>query len=232
MKQQTLVREEPRISINKLAEYLTCTPRKRNTIVKEQKRPPTFKAYYYQPSHDAIVNFLSSRGSHYSIITDAMDELKKTPIENDYQEHRVSTNLEALKIFSTTFSDALDLEGKTIKKGEFDPPKLVVEDVDVSVRPELITYRNDTTQKVGAIKLYFKKNDPLKSQPGNYAATALHKWVKDNPASASTNSAPCKDAIIYDVFSAKTISAPTAHINREKDIAAACTEIHAMWPHM
>lgn len=228
MGNQVNVRKEPRISINKLAEYLTSSPRKRNTIVKNLKRPPTFKTYYYQPSQDAIINFLSTRPSDFSIIADAITKLKSTTIDSDYQSHRVSTNINALKFFVDTSDDVLNLDADKVKEGEFNPPKLTVSNVDISVRPELITYTNNT---VGAIKLYFKKNDPLKSTSGKYAATALHKWTKENYS--SDDWAVPKDAVkIYDVFSAKTISAPQAHINREKDISAACQEIEYMWPHM
>ena len=228
MSKQVRVREEPRISINKLAEYLISSPRKRNTIVKNQKRPPTFKTYYYQPSQDAIVEFLSTQPSDFSIIADAITKLKSTTIDSDYQSHRVSTNINALKFFIDTYEDTLKLDADRVEEGEFNPPKLTVSNVDISVRPELITY---TSNSVGAIKLYFKKNDPLKSTPGKYAATALHRWIEENYSSGIWT-VPKDEVKIYDVFSAKTISAPSAHINREKDISAACKEIQYMWPHM
>lgn len=189
-------------------------------------------ANFYHPSRKAITNFLSHPARDHSIITDALQELRDTPTTTDHKRTKVSTNIEALKIFNDTFSDTLELDTKDIEIGDWDPPKLTISNVDVSIRPNLITYENNSTDThVGAIKLYFKKNDPLKAKPGKYTATALYNWVEQYLAT-STSTAHREDTIVYDVFSAKTIQAPKAHINREKDIAAACTQIQALWPHV
>lgn len=50
--------EGPRISINKLGEYMTATPARRRQIVRDQKNPPAFKAARYKPARETIVSYL------------------------------------------------------------------------------------------------------------------------------------------------------------------------------
>ena len=50
-----IVRQAPRISVNKLGEYMTATPLRRRRIVLDQKRPKTFIFARYREPQDAIV---------------------------------------------------------------------------------------------------------------------------------------------------------------------------------
>jgi hypothetical protein len=44
----TEVREQPRVSLNQLTEYLVANSARRKRIVEQQKRPNTFQVIYYQ----------------------------------------------------------------------------------------------------------------------------------------------------------------------------------------
>ena len=51
-------RNDSRISVNKLTEYLVAGSTRRRSIVSEQKRPSEFMTIYYQPAQDIIVDFM------------------------------------------------------------------------------------------------------------------------------------------------------------------------------
>ena len=59
------IRTDPRISINSMAEYLGATASRRQRIVEEQKRPPTFRVNWYQFAQDTITQFIVA-GEVYS----------------------------------------------------------------------------------------------------------------------------------------------------------------------
>lgn len=229
MADQTIERKSPRISINKLGEYLTGTPRSRRRVIERQKRPPGFAVSYYQPAQKAIVEFLEDGARNETIITDAINELEHTTPKSDWEMTRNQGCIEALHSFYDHYEEVLETRGKNYRKGKNTVPKLSLAGVEVSIRPELLVFgEEEGTQIVGAIKLYFGKNSPLDQEMGKYIATTTHQWVEEHLA-LNNYKAPYKETGVYDVFSAKFIRAPRSYIRRRRDIQAACDEISMMW---
>lgn len=230
MADETVERKQPRVSINKLGEYLTGTPQNRRRIIERQKRPPGFAINYYQPAQKAIVEFLESGAGDDTIITNAIDELESTTPKSDWEEHRIRGCIEALEIFYDNYDEVLNLEGRSFKRGKNTAPKLHLEGVEVSIRPELLVFGEDDNEKgtVGAIKLYFGKNSPLDPEMGKYIATSTHQWVEEHLV-LDNYEAPYRETGVYDVFSNNFIRAPRSYFRRRRDIQAACDEISMMW---
>ncbi|MBD3616710.1 MAG: hypothetical protein HUJ22_09055 [Gracilimonas sp.] len=229
----TKERKKPRISINKLGEYMTGTPFNRKTIITEQKKPPVFKSAYYQFAELAIVSFLSSINKNISSLDNSINELQSFRPSKGYQRSKNRSNIEAITSFKNAYQGLSDLSQYSIKRGSQKVPKLKVGGVNISIRPELIltTKNDDDNNDVGVIKLYFSKNSPLDEETGNYISTATHQWVEKNLVSTELN-APHHMTLVYDVFSGKIFTPPRSFIKRRKDIEAACEEIYLMWPHM
>lgn len=230
MPNETAERKQPRVSINKLGEYLTGTPRNRRRIIEQQKRPPGFAISYYQPAQKAIVEFLESGATEHSVITDAIDKLERKTPKSDWEAHRIQGCIEALETFYDNYDEVLDLEGRRFERGKNSAPKLHLEGVEVSIRPELLVFGEDENgrQTAGAIKLYFGKNSPLDPEMGKYIATSTHQWVEEHLV-PDNYEAPHRETGVYDVFSNTCIRAPRSYIRRRRDIQAACDEIGMMW---
>jgi len=58
---EQIVRLHPRISANKLGEYLVSPPLRRRDIIEYQKYPRSFVGAYYEPARLAILGFLLGR---------------------------------------------------------------------------------------------------------------------------------------------------------------------------
>ena len=221
----TKVRTKPRISINKLGEYMTGTPFNRKAIITEQKRPPVFKSAYYQSAQLAIINFLSSINKNVTSLDNQISELKSLRTNKDYHKSKNSSNIEAITSFKNTYQGLIGISQYSIKKGGQKVPMLKMGGVNISIRPELIlTSKNDDENSdVGVIKLYFSKNNPLDEETGNYISTATHQWVEKNLISSGLN-APYHMTLVYDVFNGKIFTPPRAFKKRRKDIGAACAK--------
>lgn len=230
MADETIERKRPRISINKLGEYLTGTPRSRRRVIERQKRPPGFAVSYYQPAQKAIVEFLEAGAQEPETITNALHELENKTPHSDWEKTRISGCIEALHSFYDNYNEVLNIEGRSFKKGKNTVPKLNMGGVEVSVRPELLIFGNDEEgiQTVGAVKLYFGKNSPLDPETGKYIAATTHQWVEEH-LTLNNYKAPYSETGVYDVFEAKFIQAPKSYIRRRRDIRAACDEINMMW---
>src|SRR5437588_8966028 len=132
-----IVRAEPRISVNKLGEYLVASPRRRRSIIVDQKRPKPFKTARYTEAQRAISAFLRRGSQDYARLQEALDDLRKQVPSSDWDADRINLCVEAIERFMDIRS--LDqLKGFIAALGSADPPKLVLSRVSVSVRPEII----------------------------------------------------------------------------------------------
>ena len=223
------VRNDPRISINSMAEYLGASASRRQRIVEEQKRPPTFRVNWYQFAQDAITSFIVGGCTDESILTNETTRLSRAAPVNDYEETRFQTNGEALTSFLDTY-DELDLTGLTIVAGPPDQPKLLYSNVEVSVRPEIHLRGNHPRHGdfTGALKLFFSKNAPLDADGAAYTTAVLYCFVQRHlAASAPARKQQC---LVFDVFAGDVYSTPNASTRRINDVNAACREIALMWP--
>lgn len=218
-------RPQARISLNKLAEYMVASPRRRRSIITDQKRPPAFKTARYTEAYAAITAYLVGRAEDDSILRDAIGRLQSSTPATEWEEQRIADCIEAIEAVAEmdgfSFLSGVDL--RLVAQGS---SKLIVGGITVSIRPEIETVATgrDGSTTLGAIKLYISKRTPLNSRTGDYATTLLHQYM-----SSIGDSAP-RRCVMLDVFAQSTFEAPQHFTNRRRDIEAACSEIRIAWP--
>lgn len=215
----------PRISINKLAEYMTASPTRQRRIVLQQKRPATFMLNWYDAAQQTITRFLTADEWDEEVIVSEIDRLYALPPANDYEETRNRTNAEALESFLSAY-DCLALDDVEVSAGSNDARKLEIEGVEVSVRPEFMLVGRQRGSTVhGAIKLYLNKNLALTDQTAGYIGAALHRFT-ERATEATPTRRYCQ---VFDVFAGEVYPAPTATKTRFRDVQAACEQIRLLW---
>lgn len=63
-----LARDEPRISVNKLAQYVTSRATRQNQILRTAKFPPDYITTYYRDAAEAIARFLAGGMIDFGIL--------------------------------------------------------------------------------------------------------------------------------------------------------------------
>ncbi len=132
----------PRVSINQLATYLVSTPAQRRRLIQNAKTPPTFLVNWYEFARQAINDFVSGGMVDEAILVNESNRLYGQVPTSDYEETRLRTNAEALDAFLDCY-DQIDSAGHTIQLGPNTSPPLVVQGVEISVRPEFLTTGNE-----------------------------------------------------------------------------------------
>ncbi len=218
-------RTKPRISINKLAEYLTAAPARRRAIVKEQKYPATFRTVWYDAACTAIVQFLCAEEPDEEKLVSEIERLyTKTPA-NESEETKLRTNAEALEAFLEGH-DHLSVEGFKGIPGVNTPAKLVIAEVELSVRPDVMLNGSVRGKTVGgAIKLYFSKETKLTDKSAPYISALVHKFVLDKTKTDPSR----RHCQVFDVFGKTVEEAPASTKTRMRDVEAACEEIRLLW---
>jgi hypothetical protein len=219
----TRTRATPRISITKVAEYLVATAGRRQTILRDQKYPPAFKAGRFRDAYLALGDILVA-GSGVRGIDAQIAEWRSRVPSKRFQAECLANCIDALTAFKA-FVARGDFAGMTFVPGVTGAYR-ELGGVDLSARPEVLIGGGSP----GAMKIYLGKTSPLtedvRGRPGSssYAATALNLWAEKTFSSALP-----ERSIVVDVFAGKIFRAPKSQRNRRADILAACQEIAVMW---
>jgi hypothetical protein len=219
-------RAEPRISLNKLGEYMTAPAGRRRQIVKEQKYPPTFQVIRYTAAEDAIVKFML-KGCDGMVLDRAKANLAARPAKSSFDKQRIALCTKAIDAFQAV---ELDLSGARILAAPVDHEPLMFSGVAVSVRPNVLLVAEDRKGQVksGLLKLHFSKTHRLDETSGDYVGAVLRKYAAERITGESKES-PTMMRVV-DVFGGLAYEAPVAMARRLRDVEAACEEIRIRWP--
>jgi hypothetical protein len=220
-------RRAPRISVNKLGEYMTATPLRRRRIVQDQKRPKGFILPRYNEAQDAITKYLADGKQDASLLLSEIERLNLAPSATEWESSRKRLACEAMQSF-LEMADVIDLEGLRATQGGNDQPRLSIGGLEVSVRPEILLSGTDRHGRptAGALKLYFSKTNPLTQDSADYISTTVHAFVEAHMQPTYAEPRHCR---VIDVLGQKVFTAPRASARRRSDLAAACEEIARAW---
>lgn len=227
MKTSKKVNTEPRISLNKLGEFLTTSPSRRRRILMDQKYPSTFIVARYNDAENAISDFISNGLQDFSVLDVALKELDEKTVNTEWEAQTKSLNYEALDSFYD-FADQIEFhDSEFVRVNKREVSSMVFDEVAISVRPEILIYRDNKNDKqIGAVKLFFSKNNSLTKQSGEYIASLLMRYLKEFGEECVPSHKIC---CVVDVFAQQIYFAPASYKRRMADVMAACQEISAIW---
>ena len=221
------VKNEPKITVNKLGEYLVASSTRQRKILETIKYPKDEGGqwgFVHSDAREALKRYFVS-GFDDSHIVECINKLKDS-IGTDSEKNYYQSSILLLE-------KALDSRSEELKSFEFElysPKKeyLNIEGVSVSVYPDLLVKsHNRGKDYVGALKIHLTKNSELNQESGKFIATILHKYTTEfflTDLHIKTDL-----HISYDVISDNIIKCPLSVKNRWKEIEAGCKNIAAIW---
>lgn len=148
----------PRVSINKLCEFMTAKAARQRQILRDQKYPTDFKGVYYKEATEAIAVSVACNLDNLKPVENAIKVLGQLTPDKIGTQRRIAANLDALETFLLML-DAVDLKGANTRLGDQSPPRLTIHGVEISVRPEVVLTATGKSNAplVGALKLHFPR---------------------------------------------------------------------------
>lgn len=216
----------PRISVNKLGEYLVVGPGRRHRILHDAKFPPDFIRPVYRTATEVIAAFIAGGMSDIAALERAMEALGNETPNTVWDQRRINSNIDALETFANMI-DAIDLRGAAPELGAHQAALLMRNGVAISVRPEVVLRGTRRGQSVvGGLKLHFPKANPLGPEASGFVSAAMAAHLQ------ATQGDPVEPSLcgVVDVSSAQFFPGPTATRQRLRAVDDACTEIAARWP--
>ncbi|MGB3526524.1 MAG: hypothetical protein WBB32_11240 [Flavobacteriales bacterium] len=218
----------PRLSVAKIAEYVSATPARRKRIILDAKEPMTFIVNTYVNAKDTLVDYFMAENLNLEDILAAMERIKQARADTPNAQQNQRLCIEALERFVDAAADLDHLESFKRNKGPKSAKKLPVKGVDISVQPEVILrHAVKGKRTVGAVKLVFSKNNPLSNAQGECIAALLNAHLQDIKKADET--VAVKHCLVVDVFAGQIYSPPKAFKRKMKDVEAACEEIAGRW---
>lgn len=218
----------PRMSIKLLCEYVSSSsPSRRSTIIKDSCMVPTYIAKRYNLATEAIVNHLANPTSTLKSLMDEIVRLKTKEYSSSYEKEMSLLSIQAIESFAkhaSSFKKVLG-EFKVQRSNHFNYHKMLIEGVEISIRPELIIINPINNGIVGFIKLYFAKNQNLDPESAALITCLGRNYFNENHSLNMLQ----KNCFVLDAFKGESFNAPKASKKRMSDIAAACREIDDRW---
>ncbi|GAB3953208.1 hypothetical protein GCM10028805_36410 [Spirosoma harenae] len=219
--------KKPKISVNKLGEFVTATSIRQKSIVKDQsaKRPPGIKAFRYTEARATCVRYFTE-SFDVSIIDKSIEDLKKKILKNKHDQNDQQASIESLNELKNI--DLSHFEGLSFSsfsgKGIMD-----INGVDVSVQPDLILRGEYKKKKViGAIKFHIKKTEILKPRSQAVIATILQQFI-DKHVKAEEEKAVHNLMFSVDIFGGSIAAAPKSQAQILTNVDAACWLYKLIW---
>src|SRR5689334_17747262 len=91
--------QAPRISVNKLGQYLVSKAARQRSILYEQKFPADYITAYYRDAEEAISSFIAGGLQDVSILEKRIKILGQANTSNIQQARRISGNIDAIETF-------------------------------------------------------------------------------------------------------------------------------------
>jgi len=202
-------------------------PRQRR-IIRDQKFPPDYLRVYYREAQEAVAACLASELEDIAAVERQISILNQQSPETVGTQRRIASNVDALEAFLDML-DSISLYGGTPTLGANDAPKLVLRNVSISVRPEIILRsENRNGPVVAAMKIHFPKTNPLNEQSAGYVSAVLQEWAQVNLRDDGEVSGPM--CSVLDVGSQTYFDGVRATRQRMRDLEDACETIAALWP--
>jgi hypothetical protein len=226
------IRHRPRISVNKLGEYLVATAARRRQIILDQKYPPDLQVLRYGAAQRAVVDHLIHGQDDSGILARHLHRLAEWepgPDDSDYDVQRNRNCREAIESFMSMLAELPALEGFAVTAGSPDSQRLSSAGVSISVRPELIVQgvNRNGDPVIGAIKIHVSKSFPHDERSGDYVGTMLHQFGEQYLSEQGLT--VHRHFYVIDVFGQRVFTAPRAFARRRADVDAACEEIASRW---
>jgi len=220
------LRMSPRFSLNKIAEYMTATPRRRRSLIIDQIRPPIAKVINYEDARRVLVRFFCDPDRTPKKLLEAAAALRDRAA-GSHDEHRIRcliSSARALESFAP-FSERVRPKAVVAVGCPRQGADLALGGVRIVVSPDVSLLEPGTERCVGAVKLHFSRSAPLGAEELAYAATIVHECLSDkgyDPIKARCFS--------VDVFAQIIETVPRSVKDRVKNLEAACEEIAERWP--
>jgi hypothetical protein len=128
--------------------------------------------------------------------------------------------------------DDIDFGIATAKLGSHKASHLILNGVEISVRPEITLHSKSKSGEafVGGIKLHFPKTEPMDDEQASLVSALINAFCKDHLWKEGSPLAT--HCMVIDLASGKVYPGVKSIKQRLKEVESACGQIASLWPNI
>jgi hypothetical protein len=232
---EIVVNEEPRISANKLAEYVIASPSRQKTILRDCKFVKRVIVLHYKQARACVPHAFAENSLNTDVLVGRAQQIEggnAAPGISDWQKNDNANSATALRHLAAV---APELSWGKAKMLHVRLGGLNIAGVHVSIQPELVfSFEHRKITKVGAVILNTAKGEE-KSLDRKNAAYCVGDYLSSLVfqvllAKATKFGAPLNSkCYAVDVFREKVYAALASFGKLNKDLEAVCEMIASRW---
>jgi hypothetical protein len=232
---EIVVHQEPRISANKLAEYVIADPSRQRTILRDCKFARRVMVVHYKETRACVPHAFGESSFNIDVLVRRAQEIEggnDAPELSDWQRNDNTNSALALRHLAAV---APELSWGKARRLHVRLGGLSIAGVQVSIQPELVfSFEHRSIPKVGAVILNTAKGADKSLERrngahcvGDYLSSLVFQVLL---AKATKFGAPLNTrCYAVDVFRERVYTAPTSYRKLNKNLEAACEMIASRW---
>lgn len=218
----------PRLSDNKLADYMAASEQARRGILRSCKYQPRAAVIQHQDARkmiaDSIVNGKFDPAALEKKIAMYEGKITDTEFEADVKQHNIDYMKSALEMGADGIKGQDFARCKTQHKLDFNG-------TEISFFPDVLVARTNqrNNRKIGAINFRYSRSAKLSVKVAEWQSALIFGVLRDHPfeEESTPELALCQT---YDGFNGKLYAAPSKSIYMYNEMQAACAAIAQQWP--
>lgn len=223
------MKQNVRLSVNPLAEFIYASDRRKQGIIKGQKKPNPVIVSWYRTAKSVMAKHYMYP-SDTSIIEEGLKRLKETRPETKWQSSNKQGSIELLERF-IKMKVPLFFKEQEI---EFLKPKaksVMLYGVEIVTSPEIMfRIKKEGIWYYGAVKFHTSKSGKFDRKKSKVVSTVLkmflNGYLKDFDPKGKVNEDYC---LCVDVFNEIITNAVEKSGKTELEINGACKEVIRLW---
>jgi len=227
--------KDPRISANKLGEFLVVDESRKRTILKNSKKQSKAVTLHYNKAKQAFIKAFRPEGFDALALQRSAARLRSIAIAPSWEAEENRMSADVLEKLAEIIDQITIKNATQIARPQKGWGGLIIADVNVSVNLDCVfTITHRGVKRLGAVILYTTK-DKSKSlsrslgdnSAGDYVATILQRHLQEN--FSSEGKAHQSICFVVDVHRRKIYQPTTRERTLFNHIEAACEGIASRW---
>jgi hypothetical protein len=227
--------QNPRLSANQVADYLSANATNRRRILSDAKYPPTMILVRYEDARTAVATHLAKARNSKGILVDVLNELahklKQAGITN-WKKTNHNLCIEAIEAFQSAEAK-MGIGTTKFRAPNRSNSRLKISGVNVSVSLDLMTETTDAGgNKVlgGTVLVFSKSGGPDRNIEARCQAIAVLAQQVVEEFLGKNEVCDPRLCMAIDVFGGRVYRAGARQKRLLKTITNSCEEVATLWP--
>ncbi|MEV8640333.1 hypothetical protein AB0V79_08345 [Mesorhizobium ciceri] len=222
--------KNPRLSDNKLADYMNASEQARRSILRSCKYQPKAAVIQHHDAKKMVAESMVNGKINHDMLTQKLGLYGGKITDTDFEAEVKQHNIDYVNC-------VLTMGCQPIKGTDFDrckiSKKLDFNGTEISFFPDLLVARTNqkNNRKIGAINFRYSKSAKLPEKTAGYQSALMFGVFRDEPfePEAMAERDLCQT---LDCFNGKVYVAPTNAVYLYNEMKAACGAIAYQWPNI